>query len=234
VTGAVPDAERRLSALAERCASASEHATVARLRVDLYMTLSQPDRAVSVGLGYLRRLGIHWSGHPGDDEVRRQYECVWSRLGSRAIEELFDLPLMTDAGALATLDLLIALMPAAFFTDTNLRSLVVLKAVDFSLEWGHSDASCVPYVMFGAIAGARFGDYQAGIRFSNIGIELVERRGLSRVQARTYLNYGNLVLTWTRHLRHARDAFRHVRVVQLRQFECEFSCGGRPAFRGAA
>ena len=172
------------------------------------MALSQPDRAVSVGLGYLRRLGIDWSAHPGDDEVRRQYERVWSRLGSRAIEELFDLPLMTDAGALATLDLLIALMPAAFFTDANLRSLVVLKAVDLSLEWGHSDASCVPYVMFGAIAGARFGDYQAGIRFSNIGIELVERRGLSRVQARTYLNYGNLVLTWTKHLRHARDAFR--------------------------
>ena len=208
VTGAVPGAEQRLSALAERCATASEHAAVARLRVDLYMALSQPDRAVSVGLGYLRRLGIDWSGHPGDDEVRRQYERVWSRLGSRAIEELFDLPLMTDAGALATLDLLIALMPAAFFTDANLRSLVVLKAVDLSLEWGHSDASCVPYVMFGAIAGARFGDYQAGIRFSSIGIELVERRGLSRVQARTYLNYGNLVLTWTKHLRHARDAFR--------------------------
>jgi PAS domain S-box-containing protein len=208
VTGAVRDAEQRLSALAERCASASEHAAVARLRVDLYMALSQPDRAVSVGLGYLRRLGIHWPAHPDDDEVRRQYERVWSRLGSRAIEELFDLPLMTDAGALATLDLLTAFMPAAFFTDANLRSLVVIKAVDLSLEWGHSDASCVPYVMFGAIAGARFSDYQAGIRFSNIGIELVERRGLSRVQARTYLNYGNLVLTWTKHLRHARDAFR--------------------------
>jgi serine/threonine protein kinase len=64
VTGAVPDAEQRLSALAERCATASEHAVVARLRVDLYMALSQPDRAVSVGLGYLRRLGIDWSGHP--------------------------------------------------------------------------------------------------------------------------------------------------------------------------
>ena len=79
VTGAVPDAEQRLSALAERCATASEHAAVARLRVDLYMALGQPDRAVSVGLGYLRRLGIDWSAHPGDDEVRRQYERVWSQ-----------------------------------------------------------------------------------------------------------------------------------------------------------
>ena len=208
VTGAVTQAEQRLATLAERSANASERGFVARLQVDLYMALSQRDRAVSVGLDYLRHIGIHWPIHPGNDDVRRQYEKLWSRIGSRAIEDLFDLPQMTDAVALATLDLLTALMPPAFFTDANLRSLVVLKAVELSLEWGHSEASCVHYVMFGAIAGALFGDYQTGLRFCHIGIELAERRGLSRVQARTYLNYGNLVLTWTKHFRHAREAFR--------------------------
>ena len=208
VTGAVTQAEQRLATLAKRSANASERGFVARLQVDLYMALSQRDRAVSVGLDYLRHIGIHWPIHPGNDDVRRQYEKLWSRIGSRAIEDLFDLPQMTDAVALATLDLLTALMPPAFFTDANLRSLVVLKAVELSLEWGHSEASCVHYVMFGAIAGALFGDYQTGLRFCHIGIELAERRGLSRVQARTYLNYGNLVLTWTKHFRHAREAFR--------------------------
>ena len=208
VTGAVPQAERRLSALAERSANASEQGFVARLQVDLYMALSQRDRAVSVGLGYLQRLGISWSVHPAADDVRRQYEKVWSRIGDRTIEDLFELPPMTDEVALATLDLLTALMPPAFYTDANLRSLVVLKAVELSLEWGHSEASCVHYVMFGAIVGSLFGDYQTGARFSKIGIELAERHGFSRFRARTYLNYGNLVLTWTRHHRHARDAFR--------------------------
>jgi PAS domain S-box-containing protein len=208
VTGAVTQAERRLSDLAERSANVSEQGFVARLQVDAYMALSQRDRAVSVGLDYLRRLGISWSVHPDADDVRRQYEKVWSRIGDRTIEDLFDLPLMTDAVALATLDLLTALMPPAFYTDANLRSLVVLKAVELSLEWGHSEASCVHYVMFGAIVGSLFGDYQAGARFSNVGIRLVERRGLSRFRARTYLNYGNLVLTWTEHHRRAREAFR--------------------------
>ncbi len=208
VTGAVSEAEQRLSRLANRAAEATDHAAVARRRVDLYTALSQPDRAVSVGLAHLETLSIKWPAHPSDDDVRREYDHVWSRLGKRAIEELLDLPLMTDPVALATLDFLTALMPAAFFTDANLRSLVVLKAVALSIEWGNSNDSCVPYVMFGAIAGARFGDHQAGLRFSHIGTELVERREFSGVQARTYLNYGNLVLSWTKHLRHARDAFR--------------------------
>ena len=208
VTGALADAEQRLSALATHAAHAIEHASVARLRLDVSTTLSEPDRAVAVGLDYLRRLGIAWSAHPGDDDVRREYEQVWSRLGSRPIEALFDLPLMSDPLALATLDVLTALMPPAFFTDANLRALVILKAVNLSLEWGNSDGSCIPYVMFGAIAAARFGDYDAGLRFSNLGNELVERRGFTRVQARTLLNYANVVLPWTRHFRSGRDVLR--------------------------
>ncbi|OPY96556.1 protein kinase [Bradyrhizobium sacchari] len=208
VTGAVIEAEQRLQELTTRSANAADLAVVARRLVDLYTTLSKPARAVCIGLSCLEQLGIRWVAHPSDDYVREEYERVLSRFGDRPIEALLDLPLMTDALALATLDLLMALMPPAFFTDANLRSLVVIKAVDLSLEWGNSDSSCVPYVMFGAIAGTRFGDYQTGLRFSGIGTELVERREFSRVHARTYLNYGNLVLSWTKHLRHARDAFR--------------------------
>jgi PAS domain S-box-containing protein len=218
VTGSVLEAEQRLQELTTRTATAADLAVVARRRVDLYTALSEPDRAVSTGLSYLEQLGIRWVVHPSDDDVRREYEHVRSRLANRSVEELLDLPLMSDALALATIDLLTALMPPAFFTDANLRSLVALKAVEISLEWGNNDASCVPYVMFGAIAGARFGDYQAGLRFSRIGTELVERCGFSRVHARTYLNYGNLVLSWTKHLQHARDAFQ-------RAFEAASSSG---------
>lgn len=218
VTGSIVNAEQRLSRLSTRTKNATDQAVVARRRMDLYTALSEPDRAIGAGLSYLEQLGIRWAAHPSDDDVRREYEHVLSRLGNRAIEELLDLPLMTDALALATLDLLMALMPPAFFTDANLRSLVVIKAVELSLEWGNNDASCVPYVMFGAIAGARYGGYQAGLQFSHVGTELVEQRGFSRVHARTYLNYGNLVLPWTKHLRHARAAFR-------RAFEVASSSG---------
>ena len=75
------------------------------------MALSQRDRALGVGLDYQQRIGIQWSIHPGDDDVRQEYEKIWSQIDSRSIEEPFDLPLMTDAVALATLDLLTALMP---------------------------------------------------------------------------------------------------------------------------
>src|SRR5882724_1425459 len=111
LTGELVAAEARLTLLSSRAANAIDQATVACLRVDLYTTLDRSDRAVDVCLAYLRYLGIDWSPHPPEEQARREYERTWSLLGSRAIEELVDLPLMSDALSLATHDVLTKVVP---------------------------------------------------------------------------------------------------------------------------
>ena len=127
LTGAAGGGGGAVGGASTRAATTVEHATVACLRMDLYTTLDQSDRAVAVGLDYLRHLGIDWSPHPTEEEVRREYERIWSRLGSRTIEDLIDLPLMSDPASLATLDVLTKVLPPALFTDANLLALVDLQ-----------------------------------------------------------------------------------------------------------
>ena len=208
LTGALAEAEQRLAALSSSFATTVERAMVACLRADLYMTLDQSNRAVAVGLDYLRHLGVDWSPHPTEEESRGEYERIWSQIGGRTIEELVDLPLMSDPASLATLDVLTKLGPAAFFTDFTLHSLVVCRAINLSLEHGFSDGSCPHFEWLGAVAGACFGDYHAGFRFGQLGYDLVEKRGLKRFQARTYNNFGVQVLPWARHLKASRDLLR--------------------------
>ena len=112
LTGALAEAEQRLAALSTRAATTVERATVACLRVDLYTTLDQSSRAIAVGLDYLRHLGIDWSPHPTEEEARREYERIWSQLGSRTIEALIELPLMSDPASLATMDVLTKIIVA--------------------------------------------------------------------------------------------------------------------------
>jgi len=208
LTGALAEAEQRLAALSTRAATTVERATVACLRVDLYTTLDQSSRAIAVGLDYLRHLGMEWSPHPTEAEARHEYQRIWPQLESRPIEALIELSLMTDPASLATLEVLIKIGPAAFYTDANLLALVTCRAVNLSLERGNCDASCVAYAYLGIIAGPRFGDYQAGYRFGRLGYDLVERRGLTRFQARIYMDFGNVVLPWTRHVREGRELVR--------------------------
>jgi len=208
LTGALAEAEQRVTTLSAHAATTLERASVTCLRADLYTTLDQSGRAVAVGLDYLRHLGMDWSPHPTEEEAGREYEQIWSQLGSRSIEDLIELPLMTDQESLATLDVLTKLATPAWHTDANLLSLVVCRAVNLSLEGGNCDGSCYAYVVLGLLAGPRFGDYQAGFRFGRLGYELVEQRGLKRFQVRTYFNFGSIVTPWTRHVRAGRDLVR--------------------------
>jgi PAS domain S-box-containing protein len=208
LTGALAEAERRLAALSTHPVNTVERATVACLRMDLYVTLGQSSRTIAVGLDYLRHQGIDWSLHPTDEEVRLEYERIWSRLGSRTIEGLIELPLMTDPACLATMDVLMNLGPAAMHLDANLLALSNSRAANLSLEHGYSDTSCVAFVRVGLIAGPRFGDYQAGYRFGRLACDLVERHRLKRFHGRTSMIFGNQVLPWTEHVRAGRDLVR--------------------------
>ena len=208
LTGELAAAEARLTMLSSRSANAVDGATVACLRADLYTTLDRSHRAVEVCLAYLRDRGIEWSPHPTEEDARRAYERTWSLLRGREIEELVELPLMSDPVSIATLDVLSKVVTPARFTDANLVSLAVCAMVNLSLEDGNADASCIAYVWLGAIAGRWFGNYKAGFRFGRLGYDLVEKRGLKRFEARTLMAFGIHILPWSHHGRTGRDPLR--------------------------
>ena len=206
-TGALPSVEECLAALATRAVDTVQRAAVASRRVDLYTMLGAPDRAVAVGLEYLRHVGIDWVAHPTQQEARREYERIWSQVGSRPIEDLIDLPLMEDPESRATLDVLTALGPPTLFTDENLYALTTCGAVNLSLARGNSDAAPPHYAAVGLIAGDRFGHYDAGYRLGKMACDLTERPGLKRLGGKTYSVFA-LVVPWTRPLREAIDPAR--------------------------
>ena len=216
-------AENRLSMLSQRARSAHHIAIVTRLRLTLYQTMDRSDRAVEVCLEYLRRGGTDWSLHPTSDEARREYDRIWSQLGNREIEELVDLPLMTNPDVLDALDVLGEVVTPAKCCDLNLLSLVACRMVNLSLEHGNSDGSCFAYVWFAIVAGPCFGNYRDGFRFGRLGYELVEKRGLTRYQARTYMCFGNIVMPWAKHARSGRDLIRRAFDVANRMGDLTFT-----------
>jgi PAS domain S-box-containing protein len=208
LTGALTEAQERLSELSHRAINTVERAIVASLHIDVLTTLDQATRAMAVALEYLRHVGIDWPAHPTQEEAQREYDRIWSHLDGRAIESVIDLPLMSDPESLATVDVLTKAFAPALYTDAKLLALVLCRAINLSLDRGNCDATLLAYVTFGAIAGPLFGNYQAGYRFGRLGYELVERRGLKRFQARTYLNFSTAVLGWTSHVRSCPELVR--------------------------
>ena len=208
LTGQLSVADERLTALSKRAVTTIERADVACLQMDVYLLLDRSDGAVAVCLDYLRHVGIEWSAHPSDDQVRHEYEQIGALLGDRAIEALIDLPLMKDPTSLVTVNALGKLFAPALQTDFNLSCLSICKAISLSLEWGNCDASCVLYANLFRVAGRRFGDYQVGFRFGQLGCDLVEQRGLTRFEASTYLCFSCFAVRWMRPVGECRDLLR--------------------------
>ncbi len=71
LTGALAVVEERLKLLSARAADTVERARVASLRVNVYTTLDQSERAVEVCLEYLAHLGVEWPPHPTDEQAWR-------------------------------------------------------------------------------------------------------------------------------------------------------------------
>jgi len=222
LTGPLASAEARLVALSARALDAVELAAVACLRADLYTTLDQSSRAIGIGLECLQRLGIEWSPQPTEADVRREYERIGAQLGTRRIEDLIELPLMTDPVALATLDVLTRIGPPAYFIEPNLYALAVCRAVSLSLERGNSGGSSDAYARLGLIAAHQFEDYDAAFRFGAVGRALVER-GLDRSRARTYMLFGAHVLPYRQHVRDGRELLRRAFEIANRDGDASFA-----------
>jgi PAS domain S-box-containing protein len=230
LTGDLDAAEERLATLSHHARSLEDVAAVTSAQCDLYTTRGRGDRAVERFLEYMRRVGVSWSPHPTEDDVRREFERMWRQLDSRPIEALVHLPPMTDPAARATIELMTWAHPPAQFFDENLGALVIGRMANLSLEHGNSDASGLAYVWLGSLLGSQFGEYQAGYRFGKVGLELVEKRGLLRFQSRVYVILGALVIPHSRHLREGIPPIRRAYDTALEACDLTYACYARNAF----
>ena len=118
------------------------------------------------------------------------------------------MPLITDPDVLDTMDVFTEIMtPAQAFRRTSVVA-CLCRMVNLSLEHGNCDASCFAYVWVAMFAGPRFNNYKDGFRFGQLGYELVEKRGLTRYQARIWMNMGSTVLPWAKHPAGGRELVR--------------------------
>ena len=139
-----------------------------------------------VGLDYLQHGGIEWSPHP-TERRRAAYQRVWSQLGGRAIEELIDLPLMTDPASLATR----RPEPALFAGPIHRCQSLPGGLPDARLAWITAIATPLPSPMSGSDdRGAAVRRLRGRLPPRALGCELVQQRGLGRFQAGVYLNFG--------------------------------------------
>jgi PAS domain S-box-containing protein len=179
----------------------AHRSAVFRLRMIVHTTRGDAGLAVDDALRCLALLGVPLPARPTDEQVVAAYRTVRALVGARPIAELVELPTMEITSIATAIDVMADLIAPAYLSDERMLDLVACTMAKLSLEYGNARGSALGYTCFGMILGPRFGDYEEGREFGQLGLALVEKLGAVEYEPRVLNYYGNYIDFWTRPLR---------------------------------
>ena len=225
LTGDFDKAEQLIGELLHRGMSKVDQAAAYSLKVLLHTVKAENTQAVDSALTCLRLFGIDLPPHPIWEQVQAEYNTVWQTLNGRPIEDLIDLPLMTDPELQAVTDMLSAMLPPAYFTDFNLYGLLVCRIVNVSMEHGTNGASANAVAYFGSVLAPVFHRYKDGSRFTRLALDLVEKHGFLAYRAKIHFAIG-MVAFWLQPISVAIDFMRATSRHAIEAGDLIYACYG--------
>jgi PAS domain S-box-containing protein len=224
LTGRFDEAEARLADLVRRARTRTERAAATVVNMNLHTNQVRPDLAVAAAIDCLRDFGVALVPHPTRERTRRAFVETLQGLEGRQIEELLDLPRLTDPDVRAAMDVLTALFAPALQTDQHLLCLVACQAVTLSIRHGNTDATSIAYVYFGLVLGPLFGRHREAHRFGRLGYDLVERRGLVSNRALVLTCFEGGIRPWTEPIRDSLPGLERAFDAAMEAGNVTFAC----------
>ena len=162
------------------------------LKIAMYMAQLQAQCAIDTGLSILEKLGITLEPEPPQ---------------TANIEELINLPEMTDPYKLGALRILMALFPATFTVAPHLFPLIVFKMVNLCLQYGNTALAGHAYVLYGLALCSFLEDIESGYRFGKLAIKIVEKFPSNEVKYLVVGVFNSFIKHWKNPVRKSIEVF---------------------------
>ncbi|MHC5935669.1 ATP-binding sensor histidine kinase [Nostoc sp.] len=157
--------------------------------------------AITLGRDALLELGVELSIELNDAEIAKALQVLASQLEGKRIEELVDLPVMTDPQAKAAIQLLGMLFSPIVQRMPGLLPLVSSKMVSLSLQFGNTPASTVGYVLHGMVLCTFLGEVETGYGFGQLALNLLDRFNVREFKSIILILFGGFI-------QHRQESFR--------------------------
>ncbi|HEY9651697.1 MAG TPA: ATP-binding protein, partial [Coleofasciculaceae cyanobacterium] len=157
--------------------------------------------AIKIGLQVLTLLGVILPEEPNQLDIQRGFQETASLYVEQEIEQLINLPDMSEPNPQAAIYILSSISAAAFIAAPDLMLLIVLSMVNLSIRYGHSAWSAFSYACYGLILCGAVQEIELGYKFGKLSLTLVEQLNLKRGKARALEVLGAHVMHWKDHFR---------------------------------
>ena len=207
-------AEQELDRLLEWATSPLEQAEIYRIRIVQYENTSRFPEARDWGKQGLALFGIVF---PEDDAERQasldaEMRAINEKIGARDIEDLVDLPVMTDEAMRMSMKLLMTMWAPSYISgDMMLTVLIATKMVNLSLTYGNVEESAYGYITYAIEVGPRRGDFASAYAFGRLALKVNETFDDLTARAKVNHMFSCYISFWRKHIAscfpHSREAY---------------------------
>ncbi|MCC6554357.1 MAG: AAA family ATPase [Polyangiaceae bacterium] len=207
LVGHFEEAEAAFDRLLREAASTAERRELEVLKMTLYMSRGEFDRAIRAGLDGLRLYGVDVD-LDGDlmAACAGEASALEARLAGRSTADLVRTPDAADPEQRARTTFM-SLVLTGVYTNPALFQLISMKLVNLSLEEGNGPGSALGYVTYAMRVGAALGDWPTAYELGKVSLALSERLDDLHARALVKQYFGAFVCPWGAPLR---EAFPHL------------------------
>lgn len=173
-----------------------EKVKVYEVKIQADAAQNQALKAVNTALIVLKQLGVELTENPSQSDVQLAITEIASLLTQKSIEDLINLPEMTEARSLAAMRILSSTINPAYQSVPELFPLIIFKQINLSLKYGNAPLSAFAYVNYGVILCCMVGDIEFGYQFGKLALSLLDKFNAKEIKAKIVNLFYTLIWHW--------------------------------------
>jgi predicted ATPase/signal transduction histidine kinase/tRNA A-37 threonylcarbamoyl transferase component Bud32 len=191
--------EHHIAEVLEHARGTLDQVRVYEVKIQAYTLQNRFKDAVLTARRILALLGIEFPEHPAPEHVEAALAEVKAAMGGRRIEELLELPPMTDPVMLAAARIFAISASVTYVADPPLFPLSALRQIVIATKYGNTGALTFGYATYGIVLSTT--DIDSAYAAGKLAMQLVERYDARRYGARTSFTWNQFIRHWKEHIR---------------------------------
>ena len=221
--GDFEEMEQLINTVLEQANSLLEKIQVYCIRIQASICQRQLTQAIAITQNLLQQLDITSPITPTQEEIQQSFTEVNKLISNRNIEDLLNLPMMTDRKKIAIVQIIDTVIPATSICGSPLLYFLVALSVKLSIEFGNTESSILTYACYGIIACNMQQDVDTGVKFGQLALELVSKLDAKAVKPKLFDVLAYFILHRKSHLKETLPLVQQGYTIGLEVGNLEFA-----------
>lgn len=191
--GDFSEQEKLADVVLEKATTLLDKVKIYEVNIQAYTSQNKLLDAIETALTALEMLGVTLPKQPNSSDIQQELEETALNLANQKIENLIDMPEMTDPYALAAMSILSSVISPAYFAIPALFPIMACKQINLSLKYGNTSLSAHSYVNYAIFICGVLQDIDRGYRLGELALKIIDKFGAKELKAKVFMAFFNLV-----------------------------------------